>query len=228
MDRRVPGAEDRLASDRRLIVPTRPTDRRSLLLLAVLTLMPFLALAVWARFLSPAPWEPGLVDTVALGPGLFGDVFRAINNLGELPPWSVLVGVVALGTWFVRGVPAALLVGLSLLSDVAAFAVKVLVERPRPDTVAAHLYFGPDSFSFPSGHVVRAVALFAALGWLLAPPGLRFRLALASGLVAGLVMGYARVSLGVHWPTDALGGARLGMGWFALTAWLVTARGRSV
>jgi undecaprenyl-diphosphatase len=193
--------------------------------LAVLTLLPFLALAIWASFGSQALWEQGVVDSIALKAGLFGDVFRAINTLGNLPYWSVLVAIVAVAIWLVRGVRAALLVGLSLASDLAAFAVKVVVERQRPDTAATEHFFGPDSFSFPSGHVVRAVALLAALAWVLAPPALRVRLALAAGVIAGVVMGYARVALGVHWPTDAIGGALLGTAWFAVTAWAVTPRG---
>ncbi|MEA2675976.1 MAG: undecaprenyl-diphosphatase [Chloroflexota bacterium] len=223
MDRRVPGDEDRLAPHRRLS-PAGPTERRSLLLLAVLTLLPFVALAVWARFASPSPWEPAMLDAIALTQGLFGDVFRAINTLGNLPYWSVLVAILTVGIWLVRGSRAALLVGLSLASDLAAFAVKIVIERQRPETAATEHFFGPDSFSFPSGHVVRAVALVAALAWVLAPAAVRFRLALAAGVTAGVVMGYARVALGVHWPTDALGGALLGLAWFGLTAWAVAPR----
>ena len=223
MDRRLPGDENGLAPDRRL-APARPTERRSLLLLALLTLLPFIALAIWARLYSPAPWEPDVLTAIALREGLFGDVFRLINNLGNLPLWSVLVAIVSAGIWLLRGVRAAILVGLSLASDLAAFAVKLVIERQRPDTAATEHFFGPDSFAFPSGHVVRAVALIAVVVWVLAPPGLRFRLALASGLVAGAVMGYARVALGVHWPTDALGGALLGLAWFGITTWAVAPR----
>jgi undecaprenyl-diphosphatase len=223
MDRRVPGDEDRLAPDRRL-APTRPTERRSLVLLALLTLLPFLALAVWARLYSFAPWESDVLHVIALREGPFGDVFRLINGLGNLAFWSVLVAITTLVIWLVRGARAAVLVGLSLASDLAALAVKLGIERQRPETAATDHFFGPDSFSFPSGHVVRAVALIAAVVWVFAPVGLRFRFALASGLVAAVVMGYARVALGVHWPTDALGGALLGMAWFGITTWAVAPR----
>ena len=206
-----------MAPHRRVAVPTLSTERRSLLLLALLTVLPFLVLAAWARLSSPAPWEPGVLDVISLRGGLFGDVIGAINTIGNLPYWSVLVLLCAGAVWLVRGARAALLVGASLASDLAAFAVKVVVERPRPENAATEHFFGLDSFAFPSGHVVRAVALLAAIAWVFAPPRWRFRLALVAGVTAGLVMGYARVALGVHWPTDALGGMLLGLAWFAIT-----------
>ena len=133
----------------------------------------------------------------------------------------VLIGASALAVGIRRGVAAGALIALSFAADLAAFAVKIVVERERPETAATEHFFGPDSFAFPSGHVVRAVAFVAVMVWLLAPAGVRARLALASAVLAGLVMGYARVALGVHWPTDALGGILLGVGWFGVTAALV-------
>ena len=197
---------------------------RLLLPTATVSLALFVLLAIWARFDSPAPWEPGVLAALAMGHDALADLTGAINTLGNLPIWSVLVVALAAVTGWLRGARAALLVLLSLASDLVALGVKILVERPRPETATVEQFFGPDSFAFPSGHVVRTVALVAALAWIFAPPRLRFQLALVGGIVAGLVMGYARVALGVHWPTDALGGILLGIGWFALTAWLLTER----
>ena len=194
-------------------------ERRNLVVLSLATLLPFVALAVWARFASPASWEPGILAAIALQADLLGDLFRGVNVAGSLPIWSVIVAVAAGAAWRLKGRRAALLVALSLAADLAALGVKIVVERQRPETAAVEEFFGSDSFAFPSGHVVRAVALLATLVWVLAPVGRRFRLALGAGLICGLVMGYSRVALGVHWPTDALGGLMLGLAWFALTCW---------
>jgi membrane-associated phospholipid phosphatase len=230
MDRGVPGDEDRLASNRHVTAamtaysPPAPSERRGLLLLMLATLGLFVPLALWASLHAEAAWESGVLNALALGSDPWGDVMRLVNSLGGLAVWTVIVGVCSIAIGVLRGFIGASLVALSFAADLLAFAVKIVVQRDRPETAASEHFFGPDSFSFPSGHVVRAVALAAALVWVLAPVRLRFRLAVGAGVAAWLVMGYARVSLGVHWPTDTVGGALLGVAWFGLTAALLGSR----
>lgn len=196
-------------------------DRRGLAFLAVVTLGLFAALAVWAKYLSPADWELNAITWLAAQPAPLAAAVSALNGLGNLPVWAVVIAVASVAVGYARGLAAAVLVALTFASDLVAFLVKVLVERDRPDTAAVHEFFGPDNFAYPSGHTVRATALVAVLIWLFLPARLRLPVAVIGGAVAGLVMGYARVSLGVHWPTDVVGGTLLGLGWFAVTAALI-------
>jgi undecaprenyl-diphosphatase len=167
-----------------------------------------------------------LLNALATKDDLVGALSGALNGLGELPVWTVVVAIVAVVIAVVRGIAAGLLVGLSFASDLAAFGVKIVVERTRPDTAAVQQFFGADNFSYPSGHTVRAAALVAVAVWLLAPARWRVPLAVVGGTIAGLMMGYARVSLGVHWPTDTVGGMLLGLCWFGFTAALFLPRMR--
>ena len=192
-----------------------------MLVVAALTLGPFIGLALWARQGEQQVWEQGLLNALLSPVGLTGAFSSLVNAIGNVPLWAGIIAVATLLILDRRGALAAVLVALSFASDLAAFAVKIVVERDRPETAAVEQFFGADSFSFPSGHTVRATALVTIVIWLLAPARLRVPLAVAGGLLAGLVMGYARVSLGVHWPTDTIGGTLLGLFWFALTAILV-------
>jgi undecaprenyl-diphosphatase len=112
---------------------------------------------------------------------------------------SVTIGAVLLPLWL-EPWPRALSwrAGLSLLiSHVVVQIIKRFVGRPRPEGPIGMVC--PDRFSFPSGHATSSLAVALAYG-VAYPP-------LAAPLVAlGLLVGWSRVVLGVHYPGDVLAG----------------------
>lgn len=105
--------------------------------------------------------------------------------------------------------------------------IKLLIARPRPQGDALVQALG---YAFPSGHTTQATAgwLAAAIvaGWLTRSLAVRVSLLTGAALIAGAV-GVSRVYLGVHAPTDVLGGWALGGLWLAgllVTTHLLDAR----
>jgi undecaprenyl-diphosphatase len=105
---------------------------------------------------------------------------------------------------------AASVIGGTLLSSL----LKNLFERTRPDVVP-HL-MEATSASFPSGHSMLAMVTYLTLGAVLAEvhEDRRFKVYILSWAVfLSLLVGWSRIYLGVHWPTDVLGGWCLGSAW---------------
>jgi len=104
---------------------------------------------------------------------------------------------------------AVVLAGALLLLGALAVLVKAAVDRPRPDPSLVIRRAGFDGSSFPSGHVLSATVLYGFMLYLaatLALPALpRITLAAVSAFFLTMV-GPASVYLGVHWPSDVLGG----------------------
>ena len=78
------------------------------------------------------------------------------------------------------------------------------------------------SASFPSWHSTMSTAAFLTLAMLVASLGPRRRSKALAYVVAALFVvgvGFSRVYLGVHWPTDVLAGWCLGSAW-ALAGWI--------
>ena len=136
---------------------------------------------------------------------LHPDVLRVL-----LVGWAV---VLALG-FRRRGTPLFIAVctaGTALLGLVA----KAAFARHRP--TFAHPVASADGWSFPSGHAMTSMAA-ALVMLLLVGPRWRFPVA-AFGAVGVLLVGLSRVFLGVHYPTDVIGGWLLAAAWVVAVHW---------
>jgi undecaprenyl-diphosphatase len=146
--------------------------------------------------------------------------FRAaahvLTLLGE-PTLLIAASVlVALWLWYLgRGRAGAVLLAVILIGRAVTELQKYWVARARPD-LEAHLVVVKTS-SFPSGHAAGSMMFYLALALMLtAHSRLRFAAAAAAVLVS-LLVGISRVMLGVHWPSDVIGGWSFGLLWVLLT-----------
>jgi undecaprenyl-diphosphatase len=101
---------------------------------------------------------------------------------------------------------------LLIVSDLVAESLKLLFMRERPLDVLTDVnklswgfFTNATTMSFPSGHASRAFAMATLIAL-----GTRPRVGAAAFVFAALV-GLSRIYLGLHWPSDVLAGAVLGV-----------------
>ena len=148
-----------------------------------------------------------LVHGLASGP--LTDAMLAATQFGSAVI-LILLGLYVV--WRLRAAGrrrAALLVVIAMIGGEALeIALKLIFHRVRPDA-----FFGvaePITYSFPSGHALMSSTFYGAVAGVVAVRAKGGRKAaawLAAALVVA-VIGFSRVYLGVHYPTDVRGDMR--------------------
>lgn len=153
--------------------------------------------------------QPGFVRSLAIFFAHSGDSWLWLAGL-------VLVWIFGNGEWKWRAV--VFITGI-LFTALTVFAIKFTVRRQRPEGEWGAIYRKTDPHSFPSGHAARAT-LLAVLAIGLGPVWFALLLLVWAPLVV-----LARVAMGVHYLSDVLAGAVLGIATglltLSLSSWLM-------
>lgn len=134
------------------------------------------------------------------------NLFRVISRLGDGVFWYTLMAILLLRYQF-GALPAVLhMLSVGLVCTVTYKLIKGKALRPRPFNVYPAIICAGrtlDQFSFPSGHILHAVAFsiiavayFPVLLWLVVP--------------FTMLVALSRPILGLHYPSDVLAGAAIG------------------
>ena len=155
---------------------------------------------------------------------------NAIHGWASPPLTTLMIGITQMGAPAVL-ITITLIVGLCFalrgqitlaavlaLSTIGASAadesIKLLYHRVRP--LAFFGYDEPMTYSFPSGHSTTSICFYGLLVVILAGSmkSRTHRRALwTAACLLVLSIGFSRVYLGVHYPTDVLGGYAFGLVW---------------
>ena len=142
--------------------------------------------------------------------------YTRLGNAGWI---FIAVAVVLLVFRKTRRAGGSALAGMTLGLLCTNVVLKPMVARARPWVVMSDfvpLTVSSDMNSFPSGHTCAAFAFGAAVCAVLPS-----KWAKAAALIAAALMGFSRIYVGVHFVTDVLAGAAVGVACGCLGAWVV-------
>lgn len=160
-----------------------------------------------------------------IGPFWLAHAVKDITALGGVTVLSLMTLMATAYLLLSRRFSIAIfMVGSIFGGWVISSTLKILIARPRPDIVP-HLVHVSD-LSFPSGHAMLSAVTYLTLGALLSQTqntrATRLFM-IGAALFLTLIVGLSRIFLGVHYPTDVLGGWCAGASW-AIGCWLFSRR----
>jgi membrane-associated phospholipid phosphatase len=194
----------------------------------VVALAAFAILAIFAHLDPYFRWDLEVSEhfnwTTFTPPGLF-PLMRFISVFGNSwTPYAITAATATAFLLFRRRTEAFALILSAAGSGLINSLLKAVVARPRPQHTDIQSYRQMLTQSFPSGHVTFYVCYFGFLffvAYALLPRGSMLRrTALTLAALPVLLVGFSRVYLGAHWPSDTLGSYLWSGVWLAFSLWM--------
>lgn len=140
-------------------------------------------------------------------------ITRFLTLLTYTANWQFITGLclIILIVPRTRRFPGLILSAAPLFSTLLYKLIKEILQRPRPEE-ALHL-IQQGGFSFPSGHAMTGLVFYGLVLYFLLSSiknSSNRRVLLAIGVVYIFFIGFSRIYLGVHYPSDVLAGWCLG------------------
>ena len=181
-------------------------------------------LALYGANNADPAWEIETISWVqSASPDALLQIAKFMTVIGRSPISTVLPAVAILAMWVWGQRHLSIFLAAAALARVLSGVVKGLVDRPRPSPSVVDVVYQLDGPSFPSGHVLGATLFYGFLIYCadisISNKPVR-RLVQSSLAVTILLMGYSRVELGAHWPTDVLGGYAIALLVLSAMVWL--------
>jgi undecaprenyl-diphosphatase len=161
------------------------------------------------------PWEVAALRVFEAGPIGFSTAVWLQTIGTDFMLLSVVLTTTGLAIWNGRPLLAVSIVLTVVFMDAVVRVGWFSLARQRPDVIAQGLA-SPGFHSFPSGHTAKTLALYGLLAaqWIRASHSVVERILVGMLLIGiALVVPFGRMRMGVHWPTDILGGYSIAAVW---------------
>ncbi|MFD0679271.1 MULTISPECIES: phosphatase PAP2 family protein [unclassified Paenibacillus] len=149
-------------------------------------------------------------------------IMNGFSFIGSSKVIAILIPIIAVYLYKVLGHrrELVLFIGVNIGSGFLNLGLKTLFRRARP---TIHQIVQETGFSFPSGHSMAAFTLYGVTAFLLwrhTSHAINRMILIAISIGMIIAIGGSRIYLGVHYPSDVLGGYLASGFWLAVAIWL--------
>lgn len=198
-------------------------DTKTAFTYAAISVIPFAVLAV---LLYAAPSWLGNIDRNVMQPIIAARNFErtqtmiGITTLADTWAQTAITLIVMAVLFSMRRIRAGLWYGVTVLTGALFMKdlLKVWISRPRPDFVEPLITQG--EFAFPSGHSLGSMLMFMGIVYLVMKYSKKKAVSWTVGIIGilfALLIGLSRIYLGVHFPSDVIGGFSFGLTWLFIS-----------
>lgn len=198
--------------------------KRNFLLTALISIIPFLFLVILLNFIG---WEKITPIDYRLShlfynlhDSLLNRIMTLITHLGDVVTQSIVTIITVLCLFAFKKWRTGLWYGFTVLLGALFLnsAIKEFYTRARPSQIEPLVEIG--GYSFPSGHSMGSIIVYGGILFIVLRS---FRFVYFEKIIFAIffliigMIGISRIYLGVHFPSDVIGGFSLGLSWLSFS-----------